>query len=324
MTEVPLKIAITGGTGLVGSALARQLESKGHEVLVLSRSATTAVPGSNIKQIYWNPASGDIDWQPVCEADCIVHLAGTSVASGRWTSKRKALIRSSRLESSKLLYDTLASHPNRVRTVIAASAIGYYGSSEDHIYNESDSPATDFLGKTCVQWERSLKNLEHLNLRVVILRIGIVLSRTGGALPKIELPLRYGLEAIPGSGEQWTSWIHIDDLCRMVKKAIADSNWQGIYNAASPFPISQKQLILSIAKWMKKRFYLRMHVPAILLKVVLGEMSTEILKSCQVSAEKALLQGFYFEYPTIGRAMEALYGFKTSRYNPAEKKPEVP
>lgn len=313
MAEVPVKIVITGGTGLVGSTLANLLAVGGHEVFILSRSVPVTVPGSNIKHLYWNPARGDIDWPSVCEADCIVHLAGTSIASGRWTSKRKTLIRSSRLEASKLLYDTLASHPNRVRTVIAASAIGYYGSSEDHIYTESNSPATDFLGETCVQWERSLKMLEDLNLRLVILRFGIVLSRTGGVLPKMEFPLRLRLAAIPGSGEQWTSWIHIDDLCRLVMKTISEPNWKGIYNAASPFPTSQKQLVLSLAKRMNKKFYVRMHVPAILLKVLLGEMSTEILKSCRVSAEKALHEGFDFEYPTIGKAMEALYGSKTSR-----------
>ena len=313
MAEAPLKIVITGGTGLVGRALAKQLAVEGHEVSILSRNISTTSSGSTIKRINWNPESGAIDWESVCEADCIVHLAGTSVTSGRWTSKRKRLIRSSRLDASKVLYETLASHPNRVRTVIAASAIGFYGSSESHIYTESDAPATDFLGDTCMQWERSLRRLESLDLRLVILRFGIVLSRNGGGLPKMELPLHFGMAAIPGSGEQWISWIHIDDLCRMVTKTITETNWKGVYNAASPFPTSQKQLVLSLAKGMNKKFYLRVHVPALLLRILLGEMSTEILKSCRVSAEKALHDGFDFEFPTIGRAMEALYGSQISR-----------
>lgn len=300
-------MVISGGSGLIGQALSHALAALGCKVIILSRNKIKPESTGNIEYAYWNPLTKDIEWEPLQEAECLIHLAGTSVASGRWTPKRKQLIRDSRTNTTAFLVETLKTHPHSIKTVIAASAIGYYGNAESHTFVETDPPADDFLGETCVQWETELKKFETLNIRTVIFRLGIVLSRSGGALPKMEMPLKFGIAGIPGSGQQWTSWIHIKDLCQLIIKSMLDIRWQGIYNGVSPFPTSQKLLVQTLAKRVKPKFVVNLRIPSFVLKVLFGEMSMEILKNCRVSAEKTLHEGFVFSYPTIGRALEDLY-----------------
>lgn len=300
-------ITITGGTGLVGSALTKMLAEKGHTIIVLTRKAKPSTGRIVYKE--WDVDKGLIDQSAISEADYLVHLAGANVADGRWTEKRKKEIIESRVKSGELLVKTLHTVPNKVRAVIAASAQGWYG-ADPRIPNpkpfvETDGADDQFLGKTSKLWEGAITPVAAMGKRLVIFRIGIVLSNNGGAYPEFKKPLRFGAATILGSGKQVISWIHIDDLVRLFTTAIENEQWQGIYNAVAPNPVSNRELILQIAR-QRGGFYFPFHVPAFALKAALGEMSTEVLKSTTVSSQKAEAAGFQFKYPTIGKAVAAL------------------
>jgi uncharacterized protein len=300
-------ITITGGTGLVGSALTKKLAEKGHTIIVLTRKAKPSKGSVIYKE--WNVEKGLIDQSAITEADCIVHLAGANVADGRWTEKRKKEIIDSRVKSGELLVKTLHAVSNKVRAVVSASAQGWYG-ADPRIPNprpfvETDGADDQFLGKASRLWEGAIAPVAAMGKRLVIFRIGIVLSNEGGAYPEFKKPLRFGAATILGSGKQVVSWIHIDDLVRLFTTAIENVQWQGIYNAVAPNPVSNRELILQIAR-QRGGFYLPFHVPAFTLKAALGEMSTEVLKSTTVSSQKAEMKGFHFRYPTIDKAVGAL------------------
>lgn len=298
-------VLITGGSGMIGTALTKALRSKGYRVMILTRKKNA----NNPDEKEWNVESGTIDEEAIHEADYIVHLAGANVADGRWTAKRKKEIVESRVKSGELFVKALATIPNKVKAVLSASAIGWYG-PDAQIPNpkpfvESDNAHHDFLGQTCVQWEEAIKPVVQLNKRLVILRTGIVLSNEGGAYAEFKKPLQFGLATILGSGEQIVSWIHIDDLVAQYIAAIEAGNYSGVYNAVAPQPVSNKGLILTIAK-ERKKFYLPIHVPAAALKLALGEMSIEVLKSATVSADKMINQGYQFLFPQIEDAIRQL------------------
>lgn len=291
----------------MGSALTKMLAEKGHTIIVLTRKAKPST--SRIVYKEWDVDKGLIDQSAISEADYLVHLAGANVADGRWTEKRKKEIIESRVKSGELLVKTLHTVPNKVRAVIAASAQGWYG-ADPRIPNpkpfvETDGADDQFLGKTSKLWEGAITPVAAMGKRLVIFRIGIVLSNNGGAYPEFKKPLRFGAATILGSGKQVISWIHIDDLVRLFTTAIENEQWQGIYNAVAPNPVSNRELILQIAR-QRGGFYFPFHVPAFALKAALGEMSTEVLKSTTVSSQKAEAAGFQFKYPTIGKAVAAL------------------
>lgn len=291
----------------MGSALTKMLAEKGHTIIVLTRKAKPSTGRIVYKE--WDVDKGLIDQSAISEADYLVHLAGANVADGRWTEKRKKEIIESRVKSGELLVKTLHTVPNKVRAVIAASAQGWYG-ADPRIPNpkpfvETDGADDQFLGKTSKLWEGAITPVAAMGKRLVIFRIGIVLSNNGGAYPEFKKPLRFGAATILGSGKQVISWIHIDDLVRLFTTAIENEQWQGIYNAVAPNPVSNRELILQIAR-QRGGFYFPFHVPAFALKAALGEMSTEVLKSTTVSSQKAEAAGFQFKYPTIGKAVAAL------------------
>lgn len=300
-------ILITGGTGLIGSALTKALVTKGYRVIVLTRKAKPATNGIQYKE--WNVEKDMIDHTAIGEADCLVHLAGANVADGRWTKKRKAEIVESRVKSGELLVQSLRNIPNKITSVVSASAIGWYG-HDPQIPNpkpfiETDGADTDFLGATCKQWEASIEPVTTLGKRLVILRTGIVLSNESGAYAEFKKPLPFGVAAILGKGNQVVSWIHIDDLVRLYIDAIENENLNGIYNAVAPNPVSNRDLTLTIAK-LRGKFYVPVHAPPFALKLALGEMSIEVLKSTTVSSKKTEETGFQFLYPTIDKAIAAL------------------
>ncbi len=300
-------IIVTGGTGLVGSALTKKLIEKGHYVIVLTRKARP--PAGRVVYKEWDVEKGTIDVSAITTADYIVHLAGANVAEGRWTEKRKQEIIESRVKSGELLVKALHNHPNKVKAVISASAQGWYG-PDPQIPNpkpfvETDGANNDFLGRTCKQWEEAISPVTATGKRLVIFRIGIVLSNEGGAYAEFKKPLKFGTATILGNGKQVISWIHIDDLVRLFASAIENEGWTGIYNAAAPYPVTNKELILQIAK-QRGKFYIPFRVPASALKVALGEMSIEVLKSVTLSSQKAAEEGFQFLYATIGKAVAAL------------------
>ena len=300
-------VVITGGTGLIGTALTNALVQKGYEVIILSRSKRSSLQ-KNISYNVWNPEKQTIDDEAIRKADYIIHLAGANVAEKRWTEKRKKEIIDSRVKSSALLIKAFNEIPNKVKALISASAIGYYGFdtiSSSKPFVETDPPFNDFLGKTVQQWEASIEPAKQLGKKLVIVRTGIVLSNEGGAYKEFKKPLKFGIAAALGNGKQMVSWIHIDDLVRLYIAAIENENWKGIYNAVAPNPVSNQELIKEIAKQTKK-FYITVKFPSPVLKLMLGEMSVEILKSATVSSEKISREGFVFWYPAIKPAVEDL------------------
>lgn len=304
-------VLITGGTGLVGHALTQLLLEKGYKVIILTRKVKSS-DHPHLRYATWDIARGTIDVSALQEADHIVHLAGASVSDGRWTAARKKEIVDSRVKSGELICAQLAQHENKVRKVISASATGYYGEYHGQTFTEDAPPADDFLGSTCAAWENSIRKAEDLGKRVIILRTGLVLSFDGGALKEFYQPLRMGFATIMGSGDQWISWIHVQDLARLYFNAIVNDQLDGVYNAVAPNPVINKELVMTLAHVAKGRSFVPVHVPAFALKLALGEMSVEVLKSVKVSAEKIMGTGFMFSYPTVRAAIEQLVQAKKS------------
>ncbi|MEP6725196.1 MAG: TIGR01777 family oxidoreductase [Bacteroidota bacterium] len=305
-------VLITGGTGMIGKALTNLLLQKGYDVIVVTRGKPDQKSAANagLSYAYWNVLKQTIDIAAVQKADFIIHLAGAGVADKRWRKKRKNEIVESRTQSSALLVKALKDNSNQVKAVISASAIGWYGADpvipNPRPFTETDPAENDFLGETCRQWEESIEPVTQLGKRLVKLRTGIVLSKEGGALNEFIKPLRLGIAAILGSGKQIISWIHIDDLCRMYLQAIEDESMEGVYNAVAPRPVSNKELTIDLAKAVKGKFYIALYVPSFVLKIVLGEMSIEVLKSTTVSANKIRGDKFNFIYPSIEAAVNQL------------------
>ena len=307
-------VLITGGTGLVGTAVKTLLEAKGYEVVLLSRSK------SSIKgQAHWDINAGTIDSTAIAEADYIIHLAGAGVADKRWSVSRKQEILDSRTKSSELLVKALQETPNKVKAVISASAIGWYGPDQMNTHNnegtaqgfvETDPSYSDFLGTTCAAWEASIApvtaNTNGLQKRLVCLRTGIVLSKNGGALKEFLKPLAVRMAAVLGNGKQMISWIDGRDLAKMFVYAIEHENMSGSYNAVAPAPVSNKTLTQTLANVLYGKFYITTYVPTFVLKIMLGEMSIEVLKSTTVSAQKIQDAGFVFDYPEITKSLSSL------------------
>jgi uncharacterized protein len=301
-------ILITGGTGLVGKALTASLVQRGYSVIILTRDTSGKQPGKNICYARWDVKKQEMDTSALQQADYIIHLAGAGVVDKKWTAAYKNEIVNSRTESSRLLIDSLKNNPNSVKAVISASAIGWYGADKDpvNLFTETGMADENFLGQTCKRWEESIEPAADLGKRIVKLRIGIVLSHEGGALAEFKKPLHFGVAAILGNGKQIVSWIHIDDLSRLFIYAIENESLQGSYNAVAPKPVSNKTLTLCLAKIMRGKFYIPVHVPVFILKIMMGQRSIEVLKSATVSCKKILDAGFTFNYETIERALNNL------------------
>jgi len=201
--------------------------------------------------------------------------------------------------------------------VISASGVGWYGPDKGAPFREPAPPAPDFLGNTCRLWEASVEPMIQLGKRLVIFRTGIVLAREGGALPEFQGPLKAGIAAILGDGKQVISWIHLEDICRLYVNAIEDPSYEGIYNAVTADPVTNKDLVLALAHKVRGRFFIPVHVPSFLLKIILGEMSIEILKSCTADAGKIRNKGFRFTYPSLDAALGNLCGSAAARSGPA-------
>ena len=298
-------VLISGGTGMVGGAVSRYLVNNGYKVIILSRQVKAQPADSNIAFAKWDVKKHEMDIAALQQADHIIHLAGAGVMDKKWTAAYKEEIISSRVDSAKLIVESLKQNENKVKKVISAGATGWYKPGEN-IHTE-DEPADDnFLGTTCRLWEESMKPVTTLHKGLVQFRIGIVLSKYGGALKEFMAPLRFGMAAILGNGKQMISWIHIDDLCRLFLFAIENEQINGVYNAVAPEPVNNKTLTLTLAKKMKRWFYIPFYVPAFILKIMLGSRSIEILKSATVSCKKIVAAGFNFRFEKIDAALDDL------------------
>ncbi len=303
-------VLITGGTGMVGRELTKHLSGKGYRIIILTRKMPES-PAllQNTTYALWDVDNEMIDINALQSADYIVHLAGAGVVDKRWTPAYKKEIVDSRIKSSALLINSLQNNTNKVKGVVSASAIGWYGEDPSPGKNgfvEIDNHGAGFLGETCKLWEDSIAPVEALSKRLVKLRLGIVLSNTGGALAEFKKPVKFGIAGILGSGKQIVSWIHIDDLCRIFIEAIENEKLHGSYNATAPHPVTNKKLTTELAQAMKGKFFIPLHVPEFVLKMMLGESSIEVLKSTTVSCEKLKSTGFTFLYPSIEAAIAQL------------------
>ena len=303
-------VLISGGTGMVGQQLTKHLLAQGHQIIILTRRIPLSKPANpNVSYAIWDLAKQTIDINALQKATCLVHLAGAGVVDKKWTEAYKAEIVKSRTESSTLLLKALRNNAHAIKTVISASAIGWYGEDaapNEKAFIETDPAAKGFLGETCKRWEESIEPMEQLGIRLIKFRIGIVLSNTGGALTEFKKPLHLGVAAILGSGKQKVSWIHIDDLCRLFIEGIQNEQLAGTYNAVAPSPVTNQELTIELAHQLKGKFYIPMHVPKFLLKLMMGERSIEVLKSTTVDCAKIKQTGFTFLYPSIESALHQL------------------
>jgi len=296
------KILITGASGLIGSRLTELLLQKGYQVSHLGRSKKSG----SVPSFVWDVDKGVLDLQALEGVETIIHLAGAGVADKRWTESRKKEILESRTKSSLLLYNTLVNTNHTVKTVVSASAIGYYGFGfGEEVFTEVSQPGTDYLAQVVKQWEESVDKISSLNLRVVKLRIGIVLSDKGGALVEMAKPIRLGIGAALGTGKQYLSWIHLDDLCTMFIKAVEDETLQGAYNATSGDWVTNIELTKRIAKVLKRPLLLP-NVPDFIMKIIVGEMAVIVVNGSKISADKIKKTGFKFNHTDLTETLRSL------------------
>ncbi len=294
------KILITGGSGLVGSLLTKKLVEKGYQVSHLSRR-NGQKDGINIYK--WDIQNKQIDPAAFDGVTHIVHLAGAGVADERWTPQRKQIIRSSRIDSALLLFDQVRKHNLSLEGFISASAIGIYGNNDGKVVFDETSPhASDFLAQVVVDWEKAVENFNDIGIRTALLRIGVVLAKEGGALQKIAQPIRYGIGAPLASGNQYMSWIHINDLVDMFVMAIENEKISGPYDAVAPNPVTNKEFTKITAEVLKKPLWLP-NVPSFVLKLMLGEMASIVTGGSRVSDKKIRETGFN---PKFTEAKEAI------------------
>jgi uncharacterized protein (TIGR01777 family) len=306
-----MNILITGGTGMIGTQLTKMLQGKGYSVTILTRHTNEVKHKlAGVTYADLDIKKQTIDQKAIANADHIIHLAGAGVADERWSDKRKQEIVESRTQSSALLVKAILENPNQIKTIVSASAVGWYGAdteaSRQNGFAESQHADTQFLSETCRLWEESIQPVEQAGKRLVKLRTGIVLSKNGGALGEFKKPLRAFTAAVLGDGKQVVSWIHIDDLCRMYIAGIENENMHGAYNAVAPHPVTNQKLTVALAQKMRGNTFITIHVPSFLLKIILGEMSIEVLKSATVSSKKIESTGFEFHFSTIEKALADL------------------
>lgn len=298
-------IVVSGGTGLIGQRLCKTLLDKGYEVRILSRQLNPSMD-KRIRSFAWDVSKNVVDERCFEGAVAVIHLAGEAIVDKAWTPARKKAIIDSRTDSVRLIYTALNSYNTSVKTVISAAAIGFYSDRGDELLSENSPAGEGFLAESCIAWEQAIDEGEALGLRIVTFRTGIVLDVAGGALPPMALPVKFGFGANLGSGKQWISWIHWEDVVNMYLFAVEHSNLQGTYNMAAPEPITNSTFTQALAKQFKRPLWLP-GVPSILLKAVLGERSAAILGSTRVAVSKIQDAGFKFNFPSISSALKNLY-----------------
>jgi len=296
-------VLITGGTGMVGRALINSLGDEWN-IRVLSTRKNASVKGAQV--FFWNPQDFEIDQRAVEGVDCIINLAGASI-NHKWTTEYKQEIVDSRTRTAETIFKALRkSSSTKPECYISSSGVNYYPNSLDRVFTEDDENGSGFLAQVCNLWEKGADNFKALGIRVIKLRIGMVLSREGGALKKLEPLAKFCLNAPIGSGKQWVSWIHIEDLINVLQKSLQDENMHGVYNAVAPSPVTNKEMVKYLAKAVN-RPVLVPFVPPLAVKLLFGQMASVVLEGQQASAKKILNAGFAFKYPSFEGALKQLY-----------------
>lgn len=298
-----MKIAITGGTGLIGRPLVRALADAGHQVIVLTRQPRPRQGG--ISFVEWMTPDSHPE-KVLQDIDAFIHLAGASINDGRWTHKQKQAILQSRIDSTKEVVRIITHMKKKPDVVISGSAIGIYGEDRTITYSETTPlpNRTNFLGNVCVLWEKEAEPIKEMGIRLVTMRTGVVLSNDGGAFPLMKLPYTLGVGGRLGSGKQWVPWIHLDDLVRMFVHVIETSSIEGPVNGTAPTPVTMEQFGKTIGKVMHRPHWAP--VPAPFLKIALGEKSVIVLEGAKVVPTKSLNHGFQFRYETLEPALKQL------------------
>jgi len=300
-----MKVLITGATGMIGQEIVALCHQSNIDVHYLTTNKKSIQEQKNYKGFLWNPKLGKIDPKCLEGVEVIINLVGATVAK-RWTTSYKKEILESRTVTASLLFNTIKSTPNhRVKHIVSASAIGVYPDSFQNYYMEdAQEKETNFLGSVVQQWEAAIKDFEVLQIKTSILRIGLVLSSEGGAYPKIEQPIRYGVGACFGNGKQWQSWIHIDDVAAMFMH-VMKNQLTGVFNAVAPNPVSNKKMTDTIADCLQKKIWLP-GIPKFFMRIVLGEMHTLLYASHRVCSNRISNSGFVFRYDNIHTAISKL------------------
>ena len=303
-----MNVLITGGSGLVGTRLTEILLERGFTVSHLTRKVEKkTIGGKPVRTYLWDIKKEVIDEKAFLEADYLVHLAGAGIADENWSDERKNEIIDSRTKSINLIVSTLKTLPHRIISFASASGIGYYGADtgNEHI-SEQHTPGSDFVADCCIQWEAAAEEIQALGIRTVKLRTGIVLSEKGGALPKLTQPVRWGVGAALGTGKQWQSWIHLDDLCEMYIKSLTDKQMTGAYNAVAPNPVTNYNLTKISAQVLSRPFWMP-NVPEFTLKMVFGEMASIVLGGNYVLNQRIKQEtDFDYKFVEVKGALEDL------------------
>jgi uncharacterized protein (TIGR01777 family) len=294
-----MKILITGSTGLVGSRLAESLKSKGHGIVRLVRST----PKDSATEVYWNPEQGTLNATELEGLDAVVHLAGENVAEGRWTDEKKRRIRESRIKGTTLLSETLAKLKQKPEVLVSASAVGFYGSRGDEILDEQSASGSDFLAGVCREWELATQPAASAGVRVVNLRFGVILSGEGGALPKMLFPFRMGVGGKLGSGQQYISWIAIDDAVGAIEHALTNNSLRGPVNVVAPMAVTNYEFTKTLGHVLSRPTIFP--VPAFAARLVFGEMADATLLSSQRAEPVRLKEsGYTFKFPELEGALK--------------------
>lgn len=298
-----MNVLIAGGSGLVGAHLTTHLVNDGHSVRHLSRKRYKHLQA----EVYeWDLSKKTIEPKALENIDAVVNLAGAGVGDQKWSKNRKAEILESRVDAVDCLYQNLSKLEVKPKVIINASAIGYYGNLPfEQVSKESDPSGDSFLAKVCVAWEKEAERFKELGCRLVIPRIGVVLSDRGGALAKMIQPIQFFVGAPLGSGNQMVGWIHISDLCQMISTAIVDENYFGVFNAVGTNPVTNTELTKAIGKKIHRPVFLP-NVPSVILKLILGAMAGIALEGNVISNQKLLDVGFTFKFDNINQALDEL------------------
>jgi uncharacterized protein (TIGR01777 family) len=304
-----MKVAITGASGFVGSRLVEKLHTEGNQVVVLTRNLAAAqkvFPDSsfpNVEVIAYTPTQSGSWQQAIASCDGVVNLAGEPIADGRWTAERKQEILNSRKLGTQKIVEAIALANPKPKVLVNASAIGYYGTSETATFDEASKPGEDFLAQVCLDWEAEAQKVTQLGVRLVILRLGIVLGM-GGAIAKMITPFKLFAGGPIGSGRQWFSWIHREDLVNLIIQALTRSDMEGVLNATAPNPVRMTELADTMGQVMKRPSWLP--VPGLALEALLGDGAMVVLEGQQVIPKRTLASGFNYQYPTVKQALKEI------------------